>query len=777
NNTAVGEQSLTNNLSGQQNTSVGFQTLRSNTNGGNNNAVGYEALRTNTTGFNNVAIGHTSLYANLIGNNNVALGSRSGRNSVGSGNVFIGNDAGFNELGSDKLYIENSTSSTPLIWGDFANDSLKINGTLSVLDGTQGTSGNVLTDDGFGNATWQTPISGGWSLLGNSGTNPASNGIGTSDAQDLVFLTNGAERMRITQTGNVGIGIIPNPIANLHIAAAGQAITAIQASHNGVADQSGMLTFLRSRGTINVPTGILGGDRLGKLEFNGWDGSSWSEAASIKAVADENFTIGTRGTRVEFHTTPIGTNTSSEVMRLLDNGDISLAMTGGDVRVSNAYFMPNVDGVANQVLTTNGAGVTSWQTPAGGSLWNLNGSDINYMTGRVGIGIVTPVSSFNIIYTGIDTEASLVNYTNNSAAGIGTGYFVGANNTGIGSITAAGFTVNTSSNSSETKAIDANNIANGTTNYGIKSVAIGAGLDNYGGDFSASGGSSTNTAIRALAEASGTSQATGIYATAQGATNNTTYGVYGQNASSTTGAAYAGYFQNLNSTGSGTYGVRSNVSSTNTNNQYGFYAGVNSGGGGTKYGLYSSVTGGTTNWAGYFAAGDVYIGAGLVIPTNAGAGKVLTSDATGNATWKTGQIAFEAVPAGVGQNFNSVPQSVDLSVGTFNMGGAYNFSGSEFIAPVSGVYSFQCQITVKGQSASPSLNFTLEMLKNSASFKTSTNEISDTDSETVTINITMSLIAGDKISFQAYHDVIGGFVVATSSIQNTWFSGHLVFEN
>lgn len=44
-----------------------------------------------------------------------------------------------------------------------------------------------------------------WATLGNAGTSPATNYIGTSDAVDLSIRTNGTERMRATATGNIGI--------------------------------------------------------------------------------------------------------------------------------------------------------------------------------------------------------------------------------------------------------------------------------------------------------------------------------------------------------------------------------------------------------------------------------------------------------------------------------------------------------------------------------------------------------------------------------------------
>jgi hypothetical protein len=46
----------------------------------------------------------------------------------------------------------------------------------------------------------------GWGLTGNSGTNPASNYVGTTDAQPLVLKTNNVENVRVLSNGNVGLG-------------------------------------------------------------------------------------------------------------------------------------------------------------------------------------------------------------------------------------------------------------------------------------------------------------------------------------------------------------------------------------------------------------------------------------------------------------------------------------------------------------------------------------------------------------------------------------------
>ena len=46
-----------------------------------------------------------------------------------------------------------------------------------------------------------------WSLLGNTGTTPSSQYLGTSDNQPLIFKTNKTERLRILANGRIGIGV------------------------------------------------------------------------------------------------------------------------------------------------------------------------------------------------------------------------------------------------------------------------------------------------------------------------------------------------------------------------------------------------------------------------------------------------------------------------------------------------------------------------------------------------------------------------------------------
>jgi Bacterial Ig domain len=69
--------------------------------------------------------------------------------------------------------------------------------------------------------------SGGWGVSGNTGTNPASNFIGTTDTERLVFRTDNIERMTILAGGAIGIGTstLPTTDSNAKLAVDGTVYT------------------------------------------------------------------------------------------------------------------------------------------------------------------------------------------------------------------------------------------------------------------------------------------------------------------------------------------------------------------------------------------------------------------------------------------------------------------------------------------------------------------------------------------------------------------------
>ncbi|MCF0039844.1 complement C1q domain-containing protein [Dyadobacter fanqingshengii] len=101
-------------------------------------------------------------------------------------------------------------------------------------------------------------------------------------------------------------------------------------------------------------------------------------------------------------------------------------------------------------------------------------------------------------------------------------------------------------------------------------------------------------------------------------------------------------------------------------------------------------------------------------------GKILTSDAAGNATWQfpaVNLIAFSEVGINGGGNINSSGGAdyVTVNFGTvaYNLGGAYSAASNSFTAPVSGIYHFDAMV----EWTHPNLTFspTLQLIKNTGS--------------------------------------------------------------
>lgn len=224
-NTAVGFSALKTNTTGVNNTAVGTQALENFNSGFNNVAMGVDAMRNKTSGGNNVALGTGAMANNIIGGNNTAVGVDAGSASTGSGNVFLGYTAGQNESGNNKLYIsnDNSNSDNALIYGEFDNDRLQVNGTLGIgrFAGTYPLAirakfaTHLLAT--FFDANDDPSFS--LNLLGN-GTR-----LNFTDASN-------ASRLAIDDNGYIGMDI-DDPIADLHIKEANEAYAPGGINNNG----------------------------------------------------------------------------------------------------------------------------------------------------------------------------------------------------------------------------------------------------------------------------------------------------------------------------------------------------------------------------------------------------------------------------------------------------------------------------------------------------------------------------------------------------------------
>ncbi len=368
-NTAIGRKALYSNLGGSCNTAVGVLALQSNSTGTKNTAIGLRSLYFNTSGYENVASGvhasyynstghyntvsgYQALYYNSTGSNNTVIGYKAGYgawNKSQSGNILIGYQAGYNEIGSNKLYIENSNSSSPLIWGDFANDSVRVNGTLDVTSKTitpliqittGAANGYILTSDTAGNATWQAPSGGSdndWTVSGN----------------DLYS----------TPTGNVGIGTT-TPSTKLDVN--GKTKTAQLQITTGATDGYVLTSDAAGNATWQVSAGGAGADSINQLADAIYDGSSLflGEGAGVNddGTANNNTAVGKNALKSNSSGTQ-NTAVGSDALPDNSNGGSNTALgyhtlwqnTNGDANtaVGAGALLKNISGNGNTAIGRN----------------------------------------------------------------------------------------------------------------------------------------------------------------------------------------------------------------------------------------------------------------------------------------------------------------------------------------------------------------------------------------------------------------------------------------
>jgi hypothetical protein len=284
------------------------------------------------------------------------------------------------------------------------------------LTPTSAVGAGILQTDASGNLSWLNPAAlvtgSAWALTGNSGTNPAVNFLGTTDAQPLVIRTNNTERVRVTATGNVGIGTAA-PALRLAIVDAGVGLD--RPAANVLALYTNNTERVRITATGNVGIGTAAPtERL--------------------QVSDGNVAI-------------TNTDNTARQLRLYEPSGAGTNFTAFQAQAQASdiiYTLPAsltpTSAVGAGILQTDASGNLSWLNPAAlvtGSAWALTGNSgtnpaVNFLgttdaqplvirtnntervrvtaTGNVGIGTAAPterlqVSDGNVAITNTDNTA------------------------------------------------------------------------------------------------------------------------------------------------------------------------------------------------------------------------------------------------------------------------------------------------------------------------------------------------------------------------------------
>jgi hypothetical protein len=244
----------------------------------------------------------------------------------------------------------------------------------------------------------------------------------------------------------LGIGTA-SPTAILHLVGQDSSVSVFTQSYyvNTQGNAPGF-TLQRARGTIASPSSLLSDDVIAGFFASGYHsgGAFGANTTAFRFVASQNFTSTAQGTRIEFFTTPNGSTTRAERLRITDAGNLLIGTTtdagfrldvNGTARVSGAATITAQTKIGTTVYTDASSslliGKISGSTAARGFL----ASDTNYQDFGF---VATAVSAGNINSWGFGQRRDT--YFGNQ---IGSFQIVGAyyNNSGVGSMVGGGFRV------------------------------------------------------------------------------------------------------------------------------------------------------------------------------------------------------------------------------------------------------------------------------------------------------------------------------------------------
>ena len=354
---------------GDRNTAIGTNAGAAITTATDNTLVGYISGCV-TTGNNNTGLGACVLALNTVGVDNVVIGSLAGKTQVAAGcnNTYIGSQAGEVALCRDNTLIgayagtAQTTATCNVMLGGCVGYGV-VGGAgnvyLGYKSGLVNTSGN---DNVFiGKASGVGSTASCCLIIGNGTCDIITGSFATGAVIFTDDLTVDTNTLFVDASANaVGIGALtPDyPITINQTVDNGS----IKIEYNtGANANAPRFDFIKSRGSAEGSTTIVADDdELGRINWQGYDGTNPINGAYIRAFVDGTPGSNDMPTRLSFWTTADGAASPTERMTILSTGNVGIGTTtpGGNMEIAGSGA--ETDLIINNTAT-NGDPAIKWQ--------------------------------------------------------------------------------------------------------------------------------------------------------------------------------------------------------------------------------------------------------------------------------------------------------------------------------------------------------------------------------------------------------------------------------
>lgn len=262
---------------------------------------------------------------------------------------------------------------------------------------------------------------------GNFIVGASGQGITTGSAIPLGFgVNNTVTAMTINTSGNVGIGL-SSPLGILHTSTESGQTTVFVDAYGGAAAVTGRT----ASGTRTTPTTVVANQSLIFFGARAYNGTAFTSSASalMNIFAAETWTSTATGSYISFATTPIGSTTRAEAMRIAAN---DVTVSTGNLVIGTAGKGIDFSANGGDVLSQYDEGTwTPVPVPSAGAYGTVTASGSYVRIGRM------VCVSFNIVFnsagtaTDCDYVQGLPFAANNVGGQSGSGAFREYENTGV----------------------------------------------------------------------------------------------------------------------------------------------------------------------------------------------------------------------------------------------------------------------------------------------------------------------------------------------------------